>query len=104
MKRCFEDWYASEIQKQLEKNEYLEDEEPSLKPSELSFLVLKGLGAKWLVEMFEYIRDNQQIIVHGVIRSGITATFDGDLQSEILLSDDSESNCSVDSSDSEVEC
>ena len=104
LKRCFEDWYASEIQKQLEENEDLEDEEPSLKPVDLSFPVPKELGAKWLVGMFEYIRDNPQITVNGFIHSGITATFDGGLQSETLLSEDSGSDSNVDSSDSEVEC
>ena len=66
--------------------------------------MLKEIGAKWLVEMFEYICDNPQIIVNCFIHSGITAAFDGDLQSEILLSEDSGSDSSVDSSDSEVEC
>ena len=104
LKRCFEDWYASEILKQLEENEDLEDEEPSLKPVDLSFPVLKELGAKWLVGMSGYIRENPQIIVSGFIRSGITAAFDGDLQSETLLSEDSGSDSSLDSSDNEVEC
>ena len=39
--------------------------------------VMKEAGAKWLVEMAEYISDNPLIIVNGFIRSGITSAADG---------------------------
>ena len=79
IKRCFEEWYASEIVKQLEESE---DEEVSLQPVNLSFPVLKELGAKWLVGMEEYIQKNPSFIVNGFIHAGITAAFDGRVESE----------------------
>ncbi len=35
------------------------------------------IGAKWLVEMAEYISDNPQFIINGFVRSGITGAIDG---------------------------
>ena len=39
---------------------------------DFSLLILKEVGAKWLVEMAEYISSNPRMIVSGFIRSGIT--------------------------------
>ena len=38
--------------------------------------MLKELGAKWLVEMTEYISKNPEIIVNGFIRAGICGALD----------------------------
>lgn len=72
LKRCFEDWFTNEIQKPLEDKEDLEDEELIIKPVDLSFLVLKELGAKCLVGMFEHVCENPQFIINDFIHSGIT--------------------------------
>ena len=40
--------------------------------------ILKEIGAKWLVEMAEYLSDNPQFIVNGFLRSGIAAAISRD--------------------------
>ena len=63
----------------------------------LALSVLKELEAKWLVEMSEYFA---QIIVHGFLRSGISAALDGrnDNEDTEASSDDSESSSDEESS------
>ena len=39
--------------------------------------ILKELGAKWLVEMAEYVAENPQFIVNGFLQPGITGASDG---------------------------
>ena len=55
--------------------------------------VLKELGAKWLVEMANFVADNPQFIVNGFVRAGITAALDN--QEE----DDDTSACEDDEGD-----
>ena len=38
------------------------------------------LGARWLVEMHEYIASSPQLIVNGFLRSGITTALDANLR------------------------
>lgn len=38
---------------------------------------MKEVGAKWLVEMAEYISDNPHIIVNGSVHSGIISAVNG---------------------------
>ena len=45
---------------------------------------LKVLGAKWLVEMAEYISDNPQFIVNGFRRAGICAALDGYREDDVF--------------------
>ena len=70
LKRCFEDWYAEQAISQLDGREM---ESTDLEPVNLGVLVLKELGAKWLVQMAEYFVDNSQIIVNGFVKAGIAA-------------------------------
>ena len=37
---------------------------------------MKAVGARWLVQMYEYIRDNPQLIVNGFIKAGIPQAID----------------------------
>jgi len=64
---------------QLEGEELDDIEAVELQPVPLTSSVLKEVEAKWLVEMFEYFERNPQIIVHGFLRSGISAALDGEL-------------------------
>ena len=47
-----------------------------LEPINLGMPVLE-IGAKWLVEMADYISDNPQFIINDFIRSGIARAADG---------------------------
>ena len=76
--------------KQLE-NEELESGQSkndlTIKPVDMPFSLLKELGAKWLLETFEYVCNNTQVVVNGFVRSGITGAFDAFI-SQTPLSDD----------------
>ena len=91
MKRQFKEWYAEEVTKQLQGKDFRELEEAELLPIDLSMPVMKEVGAKWLVEMADYLSDTPQLVVNGFIQSGITAVIDGvDIDEEELPADHSE--------------
>ena len=64
LKRKFEQWYAEEINNQLQGEDL---EMSTLQPIDLAMPLMKELGAEWLVEMADYIADNPQFIVNGFI-------------------------------------
>ena len=74
MKRKFQDWYSQQVTEQRQGKDIKEVE---LHPIDLGLPILKELGAKWLVEMFQYISDNPQFIVNCFIRDGISTALDG---------------------------
>lgn len=104
IKREFEQWYAEQVMQQLQGQEDIETAE--LQEINLGLPALKELGAKWLVNMAEYITRNPQFIVNGFIKSGITGALDGvydvenDTQSINLGSEDDDSD---DSDDSDID-
>ena len=80
LKRCFEDWYCSQITDQLQVLE--DDEDIELSPVDFRLSVLKELGAKWLVDTVNYIRDNPQFVVNGFVKAGILGALDGDFEEQ----------------------
>ena len=99
MKRKFEEWYSNQISKQLEGEDM---ETAELTPVDLSMPILKELGAKWWVEMAEYIADNPQFIVNGFVRAGIAGALDGKEQ-ESDRSDTGDSEDDETDEESEIE-
>ena len=99
LKRKFEAWYSDEVIKQFCGKDI---DSVELQPIKLCLAELKVLGAKWLVEMAEYISDNPQFIVNGFRHAGICAALDGyreddasereDTEDEDILSEASESD------------
>ena len=90
LKRRFEDWCAKELAKQLEG---MDVASTVLQPISLILLVLKELGAKWLVEMADYFGKHPEIIVNGFIRARITEALSGkwdELEEEDRESDEEE--------------
>ena len=63
MKRKFQDWYSQQVTEQLQGKD---NKEVELHQIDLGLPILKELGAKWLVEMFQYISDNPQFIVNAL--------------------------------------
>ena len=78
LKGKFEEWYATEIVKQLEQQTTRED----MIPVDLSLPCLKVLGAQWLTEMKDYISNNPQFIANGFVKVGITEALDNQEQAE----------------------
>ena len=81
LKRCFEQWYYEQIANQLAESDDLEDIE--IQPVDLRLQTLKEWGAKWLVDMVDFIQDNPQFIVNGFIKAGILGAIDGVPKDEI---------------------
>ena len=96
LERCFGDWYAEQIQTQLEDNDI---ESTALQTINLGLPMMKELGAKWMVEMAQYFADNPQIIVNGFIKVGII----GALGSHMDIQDEPENDSTndIDSEDNE---
>ena len=82
MKNKFQEWYTEQVLKQLDGKDIAELETTDIQPRNLSMPVLKEVGAKWLVEMAEYLSDNPQFVVNGFIRSGITGALDRAMEEE----------------------
>ncbi len=61
----------------------------------MGLLVLKELGAKWMVEIVEYFADNPRIIVYGFVRAGITGVLDGHNDDE--QEEESDTECKTES-------
>ena len=91
LKRHFEEWYSSEVIKQLDGKK---DEATELEPICLGLPMLKEL-----VEMAEYFADNSQIIANGFHQAGIASALDhalnelegqqdrnGDTESDFVMS------------------
>lgn len=74
LRKEFQNWYSEKLMEEVEdENSDIAD----ISPINLGMPTLKELGAKWLVQMSEYISDNPQFIVNGFIRSGISGALDG---------------------------
>ena len=112
LRQKFHDWYADQVLDQVEEEEDIDAVEINL-----SMPVLKETGAKWLVEMADYLSHHPQFITNGFRRAGIIGALDGEDVNEAGSSDDSTSvsesdmdsdddvesvgDCSEDNSDSE---
>ncbi len=64
LRKEFNGWYSSQVYKQLDNNEQT--------PVDLPLSVLKPLGAQWLINTFNYLVANNDIIINGFKASGIS--------------------------------
>jgi len=60
MQSKFRDWYSAQVQDQL-------DEGEEISPVDLK---MKPLGARWLVSLYNYLRENSSIIESGFKAAG----------------------------------
>ena len=69
LRQKFNDWYVEQIAAQLEDGE---DTDPlQVQPINLTSAVMKSVGARWIVQMYEYIHDNPSLVVNGLYKAGI---------------------------------
>ncbi|MCY3929117.1 MAG: hypothetical protein OXG81_12660 [Acidobacteria bacterium] len=61
----FQKWYASQVCSQL-------DGKAEIEPIDLRLSVIKPLGAKWLVNLYDYLKSKPSIIISGFKEAGIT--------------------------------
>ena len=64
LRKCFQKWYALQVCSQLEGK-------TSKEPVDLRLSVMKPLGAKWLVELNDYMKGKPDIIKNGFKEAGI---------------------------------
>ena len=64
MRRKFHDWYAQKICAQLE-------EEQPIALVDLGLSVVKPVGAKWMIELYDYFKAKPEIILSGFKGAGI---------------------------------
>ena len=75
LKKKFEMWYSDQVTQQLEGQDM---DTVAVEPIDLSMGMMKEVGAKWLVDMANYIGDNPQFIVNGFIHAGIAKALSGE--------------------------
>lgn len=59
-------WYASQIQKQIQQSP-----SSSLTPVDIRLSTIKSVHAKWLIEAYDYIKSQPEIIINGFKAAGI---------------------------------
>lgn len=97
LRQKFQEWYSKKVLEQVGEESDLNSD---INPIDMSMPVMKEAGAKWFVEMANYLSSNPHFIVNGFIRTGIAAALDGTeekvMESEFCLdscnSEDSDDN------------
>ena len=69
LQRKFQDWYANQVCLQIQRQQHQETK--SLQPVDLQMNIVKPLGARWIVSLFEYLNTKPEIIKNGFRESGI---------------------------------
>ena len=65
-------WYAEKIQSQMTETE---SSNTSIKPVDMKLSTMKPIGARWLMDMFDYFKGKPDIIKKGFHAAGITANY-----------------------------
>ena len=69
LRRKFQNWYADQVCLQIQRRQHQEDK--ALEPVDLRMNIVKPLGAKWIISLFEYLSAKPEIIQNGFRESGI---------------------------------
>ena len=77
LKQKFKSWYATQITKQFNKGKNVYDVEVPLKLS-----ALKPIHANWLIGLYDYLRNNQDMIRKGFEEAGINEALSIELEQE----------------------
>ena len=100
LRNKFQLWYSEKVLERIEEENV---DAADITLIKMGLPIMRELGAKWMVQMAEYLSDNPQFIVNGFIRSGISKALDGyddrdseesdqDSECEELSDEDSESS------------
>lgn len=65
LRRKFTDWYAEKIVAQ-------QDSGTATQPVDMKLSIMKPIGAKWMIEAFDYIQSHPDMIRNGFKNVGIT--------------------------------
>ena len=64
MRSKFRDWYSMQVQHQL-------DEGEEISPVDLRMSTIKPLRARWLVSLYDYLKENSSIVENGFKAAGL---------------------------------
>ena len=65
LRNCFQTWYAEKLASQIEEN-------PSqYKPVDLKLSVMKPLGARSMIQLYDHFKNSPEVIVNGFKATGI---------------------------------
>ena len=82
LKDKFELWYANEVKKQLdERTEVYEIDIP------LKLSILKPIHGRWLLGLYDHLRNNKEIIINSFKSAGITQAVTQELPDEDPFAD-----------------
>ena len=65
MRSRFREWYATEVHRQLEEGS------KQISPVDLRMSTMKPLGARWLVSLYDYIKQQNSLVLNGFKADGI---------------------------------
>ena len=65
MRSRFREWYATEVQKQLE------DRTTQVSPVNLRMSTMKPLGVQWFVSLYDYIKEHNSLVLNGFKAAGV---------------------------------
>ena len=65
LRKKFQLWYSEQVCSQLQ------EESGEVKPVDIHLNIVKPLGAKWLMEMYDHFKGTPQIIINGFRKSGL---------------------------------
>ena len=77
LKDKFELWYANEVKKQLDEGTEVYEIDIPLKLS-----ILKPIHGRWLLELYDHLRNNNKIVINGFESAGITEAVTQELPDE----------------------
>jgi len=64
LRKRFHEWYAKQVCSQLQQN-------VKTQPADLRLSVVKPMGAKWMVYLYDYLKSKPDIIRNGFIATGL---------------------------------
>ncbi len=70
LRRQFQQWYSDQVCKQIKEGR------SGFKSVDLSMSIVKPLGAKWLIALHNYLKDNPSFTINGYKESGLLFCFE----------------------------
>ena len=70
MRRQFQEWYAEKVSNQICQQEGQVDHSSTV-PIDFKMAIVKPLGAKWMIKLYDYMKGNPDIITNGFRKAGI---------------------------------
>ena len=100
VRQKFNEWYSEKVAEQLGGGTDVEQQ--LIQPVDLTGAALKTIGAKWLVQMHEYLQDNPGLIVNGFRKAGIQEAIDSTNESVTASDSIDETATAIDSTNTTV--